>query len=164
MDASVKKGWPALAILACVCLLGPAAAKPIRDLKPKEKPTERPNFSTIDGQKVHEVGGPGGLRILEQLSGTDPRDSVRQGMFAKVFHVKLIRGKTYTIDMQAPLPLDSYLRLEDLNKRQLAEDDDGGGFPNARIIFQCNETAVFRVIATSFGANQQGAFTLTVRD
>ena len=49
MDAFVKMRWPALAILACVILLSPLTAKPIRDLKPREKPSEGPNIDSKVG-------------------------------------------------------------------------------------------------------------------
>ena len=102
------------------------------------------------------------ITIQNQLAANDNRDEVRQQMFAKVFHIKMIKGKTYTIDMVAQL--DSYLRLEDGNKKQLAEDDDGGGFPNARIVIQAPDSGIYRVIATSFPPGATGPFTLTIRE
>ena len=78
--------------------------------------------------------------------------------------MRLEKGKRYTIDMVADLPLDSYLILEDSGKKRLIEDDDGGGFPNVRIVYSISETGLYRVIATSFGNLQTGPFTLTIRE
>ena len=44
----------------------------------------------------------------------------------------------------------------------LAEDDDGGGFPTARIVFTPNQVDNYRIIATSFGNGSTGQFTITV--
>jgi hypothetical protein len=58
--------------------------------------------------------------------------------------------------------IDSYLRLESAAGQQLAQDDDGGGFPNARIMFVAPRTEEYRIIATTFQP-ATGAYTLTVR-
>ena len=55
------------------------------------------------------------------------------------------------------------LRLEDAKSAPLAEDDDGGGFPSARIVFTANRTENYRIIVTSFGG-QTGPYTLTVHE
>jgi hypothetical protein len=103
----------------------------------------------------------------DQLTAKDPMDKVRQGSHAKVYKVHLKAGKTYQIDMVSregnPAVLDPYLRLEDAKGQQLAFDDDGGGFPNARIVFPCQATGVYHIICTSFGTNQVGRYTLTVQ-
>jgi hypothetical protein len=97
-----------------------------------------------------------------QIAQTDARDKVRQGSFCKVYKIALKAGKTYQIDMVSA-QLDSYLRLEDAAGQQLAEDDDGGGFPNARIVFNCQKNGEYRIIATTFAPGATGAFTLTVQ-
>jgi hypothetical protein len=121
------------------------------------------------------LAGGGGLAFKngkaekqDQLAQTDPRDTVRQNMYAKKYTISFKAGKTYQIDMVSnegnPAVLDPYLRLEDAQGQQLAQDDDGGGFPNARIVFNCTQTGAYRIICTSFGANQQGRYTLTVQE
>jgi tetratricopeptide (TPR) repeat protein len=82
-----------------------------------------------------------------------------------VYEVKLIAGKTYVIDMVSadPKALDPYLVLQDADGKGLAEDDDGGGSPNARITYRALRDGVCRICATSYKAGQ-GAFTLTVRE
>ena len=58
---------------------------------------------------------------------------------------------------------DNMLRLEDETGRQLAEDDDSGGFPNARIVFRATADGWYRIIVTTFAPNAAGAYTLKVR-
>jgi hypothetical protein len=110
---------------------------------------------------VHEVG-PGGLTIASALNNNDPVDKVRQQQLCKTYEVKMSAGKSYTIDMVSQ-QLDSYLRLEDPSGKQLAEDDDGGGFPNARIQFRPQQDAIYRIITTTF-SRAVGNFTLTVKE
>ena len=43
----------------------------------------------------------------------------------------------------------------------LAEDDDGGGYPNARIVHACTQTAIYRIVATSYDG-KIGPYQLTV--
>jgi Bacterial pre-peptidase C-terminal domain len=81
----------------------------------------------------------------------------------KLFLFEMEAGKTYQID-QVSGALDSYLYLEDPNGNLLAKDDDGGGFPDARIIHKATKAGKYRIIATSLRGNQTGAFTLTIRE
>jgi hypothetical protein len=59
--------------------------------------------------------------------------------------------------------IDSYLRLEDATGKELAKDDDSGGFVNARVNFQCRKDGEHRVICTTF-AGGTGPFTLTIQE
>src|ERR1700677_1645623 len=72
------------------------------------------------------------VKFEDKLAVTDKIDDTRPGCYCKVFQVNLAKGKTYTMDMISN-QMDSYLRVEDAKKKSLAEDDDSGGFPNARI-------------------------------
>jgi serine protease Do len=120
--------------------------------------------------KVSLVGGGatlafknGKAQVDGQLAATDKRDKVRQQMYCKEYTLRFKKGKTYQMDMVSGA-IDSYLRLEDANGQQLAEDDDGGGFPNARIMFNCQNDGVYRIICTSFAQNATGPYTLTVAE
>jgi hypothetical protein len=95
-----------------------------------------------------------------QLSHADPFDRVRRNSKAKTFTAELRAGKTYEIEM-ASNEINSYLRLEAPTGQELAHDDDGGGFPHARILFNCQLTGSYRIICTTF-APATGSFTLTV--
>ncbi len=83
-----------------------------------------------------------------------------------IYQVKLAAGTTYVIDMVSlnAKTLDPYLVLTDAAGKKLAEDDDGGGFPNARIVFRAEQAGLFRIQATSYLNRGAGPFTLTVRE
>jgi hypothetical protein len=103
------------------------------------------------------------------LSTSDPvyeierKDKKRGGRhYFKVYEYKMTAGNMYTIDMiRGTLP-DPYLRLEDAGGKEVAFDDDSGGNMNARIIFMAPRTETYKILATSFGPNQVGSFTLHV--
>src|SRR5207249_2038558 len=69
------------------------------------------------------------VKIEDTLSKDDPKDK-KVGSYSKVHPLKLEGGKAYVIDMVST-EVDSILRLEDKTGKELAFDDDGGGFPNA---------------------------------
>jgi predicted Zn finger-like uncharacterized protein len=112
-------------------------------------------------------GGPTLLEKNEQLTNADPFDKVRKQSKAKTYTVNLTAGKTYQIDMTSTV-IDPYLRLEDPAGKEVAHDDDSGGFPNARIVYPCTQNGEYRVIATTFAAGGTGAptgpFTLKVQE
>jgi len=94
-----------------------------------------------------------------ELTEEDKKDTVIRAAFAKVHSIKLEAGKTYRIDMKST-EVDSLLRLENADGRQVAADDDGGGYPNARIIHKPAQDGKYRIIATTFG-QPMGSFKLT---
>src|SRR5262245_64742527 len=77
------------------------------------------------------------FKVEATLSKDDPADKLRKNPH-KVHEYKMKAGTTYIIDMisKNAKMLDPYLRLEDSSGTNLAEDDDSGGFPNARIVFK----------------------------
>jgi hypothetical protein len=105
----------------------------------------------------------GGLQnISDSLTARDQPDHARPGRHAKVYSYQMRAGLTYTIRMRKLTnDFDPYLRLEDAAGQVLAEDDDGDGFPNAKIVFTAPRTGVYRIVATSFDMNF-GNYTLTV--
>jgi len=105
-----------------------------------------------------------GLKVEDQVTKDDPEDTVRKGRHRKVHAFKMEAGKTYVIDMiTRSAGFDPYLRLEDPAGKQLAQDDDGGGFPNARITFKAERGGEYKIIATTYGAGMTGKYLLTVR-
>ncbi|HZZ78749.1 MAG TPA: PPC domain-containing protein [Gemmataceae bacterium] len=80
----------------------------------------------------------------------------------KFFLVTLEAGKSYQIDMKSKA-FDSYLYLEDADGIVVAQDDDSGGFPDARITYRPTKTGRFRIIASHYGFQGEGEFTLTVQ-
>ncbi len=101
------------------------------------------------------------LEVSGQLTANDPIDPVRKAR-QKPYSVKLKARNTYVIEMQS-LAIDSFLRLEGRDGTVLEVDDDGGGFPNARITFYCPKDDDYKIIASSFGP-AIGKFVLSVRE
>jgi Tfp pilus assembly protein PilF len=101
------------------------------------------------------------------LTADDPADCPgRKGCRYKVQEVKLLAGKTYVIEMDliGPPGLDPYLVLLNPAGQKVAEDDDGGGYPNARLAYRAAETGTFRVYATTFAPGMTGKFRLTISE
>lgn len=97
-----------------------------------------------------------------ELINADLKDKVRTDCYCKTYTIKMTEGRTYQIDMKSKV-LDSYLRLEDSDGKQLAEDDDSGGNLDARIVFRAPKTGDYEIIATTFD-KALGKYTLTVKD
>jgi hypothetical protein len=106
-----------------------------------------------------------GLKVEDQITKDDPQDTVRAGSHSKVHTFKMAAGKTYVIDMitRSGPQFDPYLRLEDPDGKMVAQDDDGGGFPNARITFTAERGGDYKIIATTFGKGMTGKYLLTAR-
>jgi uncharacterized protein (TIGR03067 family) len=81
----------------------------------------------------------------------------------KYYDVVFEANKTYVIDMKRPAgsSIDPYLTLYDPGGKAVAFDDDGGGFPNARIVHRAARAGRYRVMCSGFGATF-GAYTLSV--
>jgi HEAT repeat protein len=110
-----------------------------------------------------KISPPKGTKIIDgQLAATDPLDKVRKQMHHKVHTVAMMAGQVYVIDLQSN-DFDSWLRLEDAAGKQLAQDDDGGGFPHARITFTAPATADYRLIVTTYAPGKTGTYTLKVQ-
>ncbi len=100
--------------------------------------------------------------IAGKLTSSDPPDPVRKDCRHHVYTWALDAGKTYWIDV-ASTDFDAYLRLEDAKGQRLAEDDDSGGGFDARLVFSPSRSGPYRVIVTTFGPGQTGAYSLKVR-
>jgi hypothetical protein len=102
------------------------------------------------------------LKIDDKLTNKDPNDPVGPKNRCKTYSVKMTAGKTYTIDLVSG-NFDAFLRLTDATFKKLAEDDDGGGDQNARVVFVPKADGVYHIVATTYDGDL-GAFTLTVRE
>lgn len=110
-----------------------------------------------------KISPPKGTKIIDgQLAATDPFDKVRKQMHHKVHKVEMKAAQVYVIDLQSN-DFDSWLRIEDPTGKQLAQDDDGGGFPHARITFTPPATAEYQLIVTTFAPGKIGSYTLKVQ-
>ena len=110
------------------------------------------------------LAGDGTFRSDNVLNQTDARDPMFK--YYKAYTIQMTAGKYYQIDMVSDLNnggFDSYLILFDDQNQILARDDDGGGYPNARILFQAKKAGNYRIHATHFGGEAQGNFMLFVR-
>jgi predicted Zn finger-like uncharacterized protein len=101
----------------------------------------------------------GTFRTTSTLRVWDP---MKDGKHFRTFTVPMEAGRTYEIDMVSP-NLDAYLVLTEDNGRVVAEDDDGGGALNARLIFTPQRNGNFRIEASTFDDFETGNFTLAVR-
>ena len=136
----------ALMIVAMGCLLLQAGAG-AGDNKSQEKKDETKDV-VVNGELIN----------------ADLKDKVRTDCYCKTYTFKMTEGRTYQLDMKSPPGvLDSFLRLEDADGKQVSEDDDSGGNLDARIVFRATKTADFQIIATTFSPGL-GKFTLTVKD
>jgi hypothetical protein len=105
------------------------------------------------------------LKVDGELTADDPKEGDRH---FKTYPFKMTAGKTYVIDMISkegnPKKFDPYLRLLNPGGKKVAEDDDGGGFPNARIQYSATETGTYKIIATTFAPGMTGKFVLTAKE
>ncbi len=102
------------------------------------------------------------FRATGQLTKEDLKDRLRKECHFKVFLLRMLPGRTYTIDMQSR-DFDSYLRLEGSAGDPLAEDDDSGGGLHARLVFRPPQDDVYRVVVTTFAPGATGHYLLTIR-
>jgi len=77
--------------------------------------------------------------------------------------LKVADGKMYVIDLSSSA-FDPLLKLNDANGKEIAEDDDGGGELNSRIVFTANGDGVYEIVVTSFDDDGRGVYNLTVRE
>ncbi len=114
-------------------------------------------------EKVKSAGGPIIRTFDGNLTDRDPFDLHRTKSRAQIHQFTMKAGKTYTLDL-ASEDFDAFLRIEDESKFKLADDNDGGGFLNSRIVFTPKEDATYRLAVTTFEPGQTGAYRLTIRE
>lgn len=112
---------------------------------------------------VKSAGGDVVLEKKGNLAATDPADPLLKSSFSQKIPIKLKADKTYTFDLASP-DFDAFLRLEDGKGKKLAEDDDGAGNFNARIVYRATADMDADIIITTFEGRQTGRYTLTVRE
>lgn len=106
---------------------------------------------------------PEDVTVNDTLTNKELKDKVRTGCFCKTYTFKMVEGKSYQLDMKSK-EFDSYLRLENPDGQQVAADDDGGGYPDARIIYKAPKTGDYTIICTTFGNGSTGKYTLFVKE
>jgi WD40 repeat protein len=118
------------------------------DLPPPAEPPPVAGSGVTLGQAKQLQLGKAELDEQDVLTSKSPLDTVRK-LPCKEYLRTLQAGKVYEINMRST-QLDSYLRLEDPEGREVARDDDGGGGLNARINYLCYKTGTYKIIATVF--------------
>jgi hypothetical protein len=116
------------------------------------------------GGDKKKVGDDKVVQIDGKLTKEDPPDKVRKSNPHKAHEYKMKAGSVYAIKLVSkdPKGFDAYLRVEDSAGKNLAEDDDSGGWPNAQILFKAPRDDAYRIIATAYSG--EGAYTLTIRE
>jgi hypothetical protein len=81
----------------------------------------------------------------------------------KAYPVNFKAGQVYivTLDATTKGEFDPYLQIEGAGGKILAQDDDGGGYPNARLFFKPKRGGEHRLIVTAVGKGN-GSFNLKV--
>jgi hypothetical protein len=111
------------------------------------------------------------LKEEGKLTAADPAYENKTALMKRAHHkpykVNLEAGQFYIIDMRHKGKrgfdnLDPFLYLEDSDGKVVEADDDGGGFPDARIVIRPTKSGEYRIIATGVG-EALGEYTLTVR-
>jgi serine protease Do len=127
------------------------------------------SWGTAIGEPQPVTPTPGGRTVFsktDRLVAGDPKDAKRTLSHYKVYELKMSPGFDYTIDMTGgdrKIPFDPYLRVEDSSGKDIAEDDDGAGEMNARLVFRPVQEDVYRITVTTCDPDQTGEFRLTVR-
>ncbi len=71
-------------------------------------------------------------------------------------------GQEVTIDMKSE-DIDPYLILLGPGQREIAQDDDGGGNKDARIVVTLPADGTYTLLANSYEARQSGSYTLQLK-
>jgi predicted Zn finger-like uncharacterized protein len=127
---------------------------------PPPPPKDPPGINVV-------FGADGVFRANTFVTTADPFSPF--GGHHKLYIAQLEAGQTYQIDLSVGnkikgMTFDPYLYLLDDDRKLLAEDNDGGGEPNARIVYQAERTGNYRILATHFGPLKSvGSYNLTIR-
>ncbi len=137
-------------------------AEELQALKDQEakRAKEQKDAANKDKKGGGVIGVPPGGLVINGVLNRSQFDRYRSGCYCMIHPVPMKAGRTYVIGLFSSW--DNYLHLEDPAGRHLISNDDGGGYPNARIIFTCPADGVFRIIVTSCGGGVTGPYTLRI--
>lgn len=104
--------------------------------------------------------GPKMLRFEARDEGTLTQESPKdKGDPYRAYSIRFETGRVYRIDMTSKA-IDSHLRLEGPDGKELAQDDSSGGGLDARITHLCRVTGTYRIVASSKA--RLGSYTLVI--
>lgn len=104
------------------------------------------------------------LQNQESKSRADIKGRLTGESIQGVHDVKLSAGRFYVIDMISA-DFDTLLRLEEIDGKQLAENDDiEERNLNSRIVFFPPADGKYRIVATSYRNQGQGNYEIIIRD
>ncbi len=101
-----------------------------------------------------------GNAIAAVLTASD--STLPDGSYYKAYQFQGQAGQSVVIEMRGN-GIDPYLVLFDATGRKVAEDDDGGGGKNARLIVTLPSTGRYTLYANSYEVGQTGSFTIAGR-
>ena len=115
---------------------------------------------------LSEAGGGGrttpvscGQTISASLATSDPRSTVRTSSYADTYSFSGTAGARVTITMSSSA-VDAYLVLKSPSGSIVAQDDDGNGDTNSKIVHTPSAGGVFTIEATSSDPDETGAYTI----
>ena len=111
------------------------------------RPANIPTLINLDGKAIAST--------LTEIDNTLP-----DGSYYKAYQFQGQAGQSLIIEMRANA-IDPYLVLFDSTGRKIAEDDDGGGGKNARLVVTLPTTGRYTLYANSYEVGQAGSFTIT---
>ncbi len=112
------------------------------------------NFSEQDAEKI-ELNGPEIKGSLSQGDGILPVDN----SFYDIYSFEGRAGQRITIEMSSQ-DIDPYLILLNSDGSELAQDDDGGGEKNAKIVVTLPVDGTYTFLANSYEAGESGDYRL----
>ena len=101
----------------------------------------------------------GNASVFSNLAPNDAPFQTKK--ISKSFLMPMESGRTYELNYRSQA-FDCYLYLEDPDGRLVAEDDDGGGGLDSRIIHKAAKSGLYRIIATSLDGKSTGQFSLSI--
>lgn len=124
-------------------------------------------FALLITEETKALAGKEVFRVEGEIRQGEPKvrvtfsELLSQDLPAKSYQVKLLAGKRYRFSMNS-VPIDSVVAVHDKTGKQLAFDDDGGGFPNALLLFTPSNDDIYKVYTASLQGN--GKFTLVITE
>ena len=104
------------------------------------------------------------FNVLIEIKGNLDRESNLlpvDNSYYDLYAFKGRAGQRISIDMSSN-QIDPYLILLNSQDQELAQDDDGGGEKNARIIITLPEDGTYKLLANSYEAGESGDYELKI--